>query len=251
MSIKVIFHKDFYRAYTSDPAAETGRMEAIVAAIQSRADFINAEPATLDQLRAAHSIDHIESVKIERVYDIAALAAGGAIQAARIGLTEPAFALIRPPGHHASHSSCWGFCYFNNMSVALMALKNEGLISTAFVLDFDLHFGDGNANILGHEPWVEILNPAARTRDGYIKEIEERLRGLKVDMIGISAGFDHHEEDWGGLLKTQDYKTMGRMVRDAALACSGGCFAILEGGYNHNVLGKNVLALLRGLEPGL
>ena len=169
----------------------------------------------------------------------------------RIGLTEPAFALIRPPGHHASRSSCWGFCYFNNMSVALMALKNEGLISTAFVLDFDLHFGDGNVNILGHEPWVQILNPTARTRDGYIKEVEERLSGLKVDMIGISAGFDHHVDDWGGLLETQDYETMGRMVRDTARACGGGCFAILEGGYNHSVLGKNVLALLRGLEPGL
>ncbi len=249
--MKVIFHEDFYREYTDDPAAEPGRMEAIVMALQGKVDFITLQPATPDQLRGAHSIDHIESVKIERVYDIAALAAGGAIQAARIGLTEPAFALIRPPGHHASANSCWGFCYFNNMAVALTALKNEGLIQTAFVLDFDLHNGDGTINILGHEPWVNILNPEPRTRDGYIKVIEERLSGLKADIIGVSAGFDHHVDDWGGLLETQDYETMGRMVRDAAQACGGGCFAILEGGYNHGVLGKNVLALLRGLEPGL
>ena len=249
--MKVIFHDNFYREYTSDPAAEPGRMEAIVAAIQNKVDFITAEPATLEQLRAAHSIDHIETVQLERLYDIAALAAGGAIQACRFGLTEPAFALIRPPGHHASRSSCWGFCYFNNMSVALTALKNEGLIQTAFVLDFDLHNGDGTINILGHTDWVRILNPVTRTREGYIKEVEETLSGLKVDIIGISAGFDHHVDDWGGLLETQDYETMGRMVRDTAQACSGGCFAILEGGYNHSVLGKNVLALLRGLEPGL
>jgi acetoin utilization deacetylase AcuC-like enzyme len=249
--MKVVFHKDFYRDYTEDPAAEPGRMEAIVAALQGRVAFVTAEPATCEQLRGAHSVDHIESVKREGVYDIAALAAGGAIQAARIGLSEPAFALIRPPGHHASASSCWGFCYFNNMAVALMALKHEGLIQTAFVLDCDLHNGDGTINILGHTGWVRILNPAARTRDGYIKEIQEQLSGLQVDMIGISAGFDHHEDDWGGLLATQDYETMGRMVRDAARACGGGCFAVLEGGYNHSVLGTNVLALLRGLEPGL
>jgi acetoin utilization deacetylase AcuC-like enzyme len=226
-------------------------MEAVVKALQGKVGFIDAEPATLDQLRAAHSIDHIESVKLERVYDIAALAAGGAIQAARIGLKEPAFALIRPPGHHASRSSCWGFCYFNNMSVALMALKNEGLINTAFVLDFDLHYGDGNVNILGTEPWVQILNPGGRTREDYIKEVHKQLSGIKADMIGISAGFDHHVDDWGGLLETQDYETMGRMVRDAAQASGGGCFAILEGGYNHSVLGRNVLALLKGLEPKL
>ena len=137
------------------------------------------------------------------------------------------------------------------MAVTLTALKNEGLINTAFVLDFDLHNGDGTINILGSTDWVQILNPLTRIRDGYIKEIKERLSGLKVDMIGISAGFDHHKDDWGGLLETQDYETMGRMVRDTARACGGGCFAILEGGYNHSVLGKNVLALLKGLEPGL
>jgi acetoin utilization deacetylase AcuC-like enzyme len=249
--MKVVFHENFCKQYTSDPAAEPGRMEAVVQALKNKVEFITAEPATLDQLRAAHSIDHIESVKLERVYDIAALAAGGALQAARIGLSEPAFALIRPPGHHASRSSCWGFCYFNNMSVALYALKNEGLIKTAFVLDFDLHYGDGNVNILGHEDWVMLLNPQATTREGYIKEVEKILSDTKADIIGISAGFDHHENDWGGLLKTQDYETMGRMVRDTAKAGGGGCFGILEGGYNHMVLGQNVLALLRGLQPGL
>jgi acetoin utilization deacetylase AcuC-like enzyme len=86
-------------------------------------------------------------VRQEGLYDIAALAAGGAIQAARLGLETPAFGAIRPPGHHASSDSCWGFCYFNNMAVALLTLKDEGLIETATILDFDLHYGDGNVNI--------------------------------------------------------------------------------------------------------
>ena len=67
-------------------------------------------------------------------------------------------------------------------------------------------------------------------------------------MIAVSAGFDNHEADWGGLLKTEDYEYMGELVRDAARRNNGGGFGILEGGYNHNVLGKNVLAFIQGLE---
>jgi acetoin utilization deacetylase AcuC-like enzyme len=70
---------------------------------------------------------------------------------------------------------------------------------------------------------------------------------MKVVFIGISAGFDNHRQDWGGLLTTGDYFEMGRMVREAARRCNGGCFAILEGGYNADVLGENVLALIEGL----
>jgi acetoin utilization deacetylase AcuC-like enzyme len=110
--MKVIFHEDFYRVYTSDPAAAAGRMEAIVEEIEPRAEYISAEPATEEQIALAHDTRHIESVRNSGLYDMAALAAGGAIQAATIGLTEPCFGLIRPPGHHASADSCWGFCHW-------------------------------------------------------------------------------------------------------------------------------------------
>jgi len=69
-----------------------------------------------------------------------------------------------------------------------------------------------------------------------------------ADIIGISAGFDNHREDWGGVLSTDNYREMGRMVRNASRNSGGGCFAILEGGYNHGVLGQNVMALIEGLE---
>jgi acetoin utilization deacetylase AcuC-like enzyme len=68
-----------------------------------------------------------------------------------------------------------------------------------------------------------------------------------VDMIGLSAGFDNHVDDWGGLLNTEDYRDIGRMVREAADRRGAGCFGILEGGYNHAVLGRNVMALIEGL----
>lgn len=246
--MKVFFHSDFYEVYTSDPAASAGRMEAIVEALGGYADFVEPRPATKDELHAVHSPFHVEHVKQIGLYDIAALAAGAAIQAAETGLTEPCFGLIRPPGHHASAEDAWGFCYFNNMAAALTALKASGKIKSAFILDFDLHYGDGNVNILSHLPWVSILNPATVDRSGYLEEVRSALTAFHGDVIGVSAGFDHHVEDWGGLLTTEDYHEMGAMVREAALKNTAGSFGILEGGYNHDVLGRNVLAFLQGLD---
>lgn len=245
--MKVTFHEDFYTVYTHDPAAAAGRMEAIVNVIEPQIELITAEPASEDTISAVHTTSHINSVKNEGIYDVASLAAGGAVQAARIGLQEPAFGLIRPPGHHASSHSCWGFCYFNNMAIALTTLKNKNLIKKAFVLDIDLHYGDGTVNILNSKDWVTICNPSTRSRKAYIRGVEQVLSGVQVDIIGISAGFDQHVDDWGGLLTTDDYHTIGVMVKKAAQANGGGCFAILEGGYNHSVLGHNVRALLDGL----
>ncbi len=245
--IKVYFHRRFYDEYTSDPAAESGRMEAIVEAVEPIAEIIECQPAAEEDLRAVHSRQHIEHVRRQGLYEISALAAGGAVQAALSALETPSFALIRPPGHHASASSCWGFCYFNNMAVSLYHLKQKNLIERAFVLDFDLHFGDGSVNIMEHDTWVEILNPESRGREAYLAEVRSRLAATQADMIAVSAGFDHHINDWGGLLYTDDYRTMGSWVRETARRNGGGCYGLLEGGYNHNVLGENVRAFLEGL----
>lgn len=245
--MKVYFHPEFYKEYTSDPAAEAGRMEAIIEAVTPFVDIVHCLPASEEDILAAHTRGHIEQVQRKGVYEIAALAAGGAIQAATAGLQEPSFALIRPPGHHASADSCWGFCYFNNMAVSLCHLRANHCFRQAFILDFDFHFGDGNVNILGAEPWVEILNPETAKRSRYLEEVEKALANTTADIIAVSAGFDHHVNDWGGLLYTADYKLMGEWVRMSALRNGGGCYGIMEGGYNHKVLGENVLAFLKGL----
>lgn len=249
--MKVVFHKDFYQVYTSDPASAGGRMEAIVEVIKDDVEFITAVPATEADITMVHEKVHIDAVRHEGLYSIAALAAGGATQAATLGLEKPSFGLIRPPGHHASSASAWGFCYFNNMAIALALLKKQKKIHTAYVLDIDLHYGDGTVNILEDKKWVTVHNVGAGTRNAYLDEIAREMDQCHADIIGICAGFDNHQDDWGGLLLTSDYQEIGKMVRKTAIRLGSGCFGILEGGYNHQVLGVNVRALIEGLSADL
>ncbi|MFP4039173.1 MAG: histone deacetylase family protein [Desulfosudaceae bacterium] len=245
--MKVIFHSDFYQVYTSDPAAAKGRMEAIVREIGPHVEFVEAACADHDEVAAVHTEAHIDEVRRAGLYPIALLAAGGAVQAAETGLTEPCLALIRPPGHHASADAAWGFCYFNNMAVAVTSLRHRGLIRTAFILDIDLHYGDGTVNILGHREDITVHNVEAMKRTAYLEEVGRVLDDCRADIIGVSAGFDNHRQDWGSVLETEDYQEIGRLAATAAARNKGGCFAVLEGGYNHDILGRNVLALIRGM----
>lgn len=248
--MKVIFHRRFYEVYTSDPAAAPGRMEAMVKALEKEFEFIEPQPASERDLERVHGRQHIQSVKSEpQVYEVGLLAAGGAIQAAEMACEgEPAFALIRPPGHHASPHSCWGFCYFNNIAIAIKRLLHEEKIKRAFILDFDLHYGDGTANTFAGNSAVTYFHPEGAQRQTFLNSIEQNLgRDNDYDLIAISAGFDRHEEDWGGLLKTEDYHSIGQWAKEFSFEnCQGRRFGVLEGGYNHSVLGKNVKSFLQG-----
>lgn len=246
--MKVITHQDFCQVYTHDPAAVPGRIEVIMEAI--RGEFPWEEegyPAGAEDIAGVHSESHVKGVSRQGLYNIAALAAGTSIEAALIGMSEPCFALIRPPGHHASADSAWGFCYFNNMAIALEHLRRAGRIRTAYVLDFDMHYGDGTVSILRDRGYVAIHNPDADDRLTYLQQVSKHLASARADIIGVSAGFDNHMLDWGGLLLTEDYQTLGGMIRATCDRLGIGCFAVLEGGYNQQVLGQNVLAFLRGL----
>ena len=245
--MKVLFHPDFYEVYTSDPAAAEGRMEAIVEAIQKSVEFVVPSPATEAEIALSHSTQHIQTVKKQWLFPIAALAAGAAIQTALAGLNAPSFGLIRPPGHHASTGSAWGFCYFNNMAIAFLTLQKQHKINSGYILDIDMHFGDGTANILKDNNDIIVHNIETEDRKEFIQEVADEMAHCKADLIGISAGFDNHVDDWGGVLTTEDYRHIGQLVCSAAKRNGGGCFGILEGGYNHEVLGGNVLALINGL----
>ena len=77
------------------------------------------------------------------------------------------------------------------------------------------------------ESYCSEYNPTESDPNKYLKHVEEMLPD-DADIIGISAGFDNHKEDWGGVLSTDNYREMERMVRNASRKSGGGCFAILE-----------------------
>ncbi|MFX1499005.1 MAG: histone deacetylase family protein [Promethearchaeota archaeon] len=256
--MNIVFHERYYNPnYAVDPAASPGRLEGIINLMKSKSEyaFIKPESATEEDILRAHTERHLRYVKQEPLlFELASLAAGGAILAAEEGYRgTPTFAVIRPPGHHASADSCWGFCYFNNISISLLKLYSEAKIKSAFVLDFDLHTGDGNINILTNREdnfQVKILNPSSNSPTGYIKEVETYMDQLKdIDIFVASAGFDQGIDDWGHLLYPRDYTELGRLMKEySEKLCKGRRYALLEGGYNHGVLPKNVESFCQGLK---
>jgi acetoin utilization deacetylase AcuC-like enzyme len=253
--LKIVFNDVFYNSdYSNDGASESGRMESIMNVIKSETKYqiINNNAADYSDIIRVHDSEYITSIqKIQALYDMSLLSAGGAIKASQIAMdSEPAFACIRPPGHHAYKSSGWGYCNFCNMAIALKKLKNEGRISSAFILDFDAHTGDGTIDCLSDWKEVKILNPMADNRDKYIDLIEEYFKTIEyVDIIAVNAGFDIYEKDMGRKLTTFDFYRIGY---DLKLLCKrlghNRRFAILEGGYYQPDLGKNVLSFCQGFE---
>jgi acetoin utilization deacetylase AcuC-like enzyme len=256
--MKIVFHEKYYNSnYAMDPAASSGRLEGIMHLLSENPNYeiIIPKPALKEDILRAHTERHYNYVKRDQLlYDLASLAAGGALLAAEEAYNGiPSFAVIRPPGHHASADSCWGFCYFNNIAISLLKLYSDKKIKSAFVLDFDLHTGDGNINILQHRNddfRVKILNPDSSGRAAYMKEVEEYMKKLSnIDIFVASAGFDQGIEDWGHLLHPDDYFELGKLMKEySTKLCKGRRYALLEGGYNHMVLPKNVEFFCNGLE---
>ncbi len=253
--MKIVFHEDFYSPdYPPDAASASGRMESIMDALKTESSYAIVQPrkASYKDIALAHTQEYIAAIeKKSRIYNVALLAAGGAVSASEIAFKgEPSFACIRPPGHHASRSSGWGYCIFCNMGIALLKLKNAGLINSAFVLDFDTHTGDGTVDVLSEWKEVKILNPMADNNKDYIKNIENYISNSPdVDIIGVCAGFDGYEKDVGRKLKTFDFYVIGRLMKNLAKRMGHRRrFAVLEGGYYQRDLGKNVLSFCHGFE---
>ncbi len=249
--LRVIYHDVYLTDYPTASCEMPHRVQSIMSVLKQHYEILRPSPAMDEDILKVHTQSILRSVKSDvDLFEAAATAAGGAIMAAELACGgQPSFACVRPPGHHASPASHWGFCFFNNVAISIERLLRKRMISQALILDIDLHFGDGTDNFFTGRKNVVVANIQENYREMFLKNVDQALSSNDYDIIAISAGFDRHVEDWGGTLKTEDYFTIGRAVRDYAVSkCDGRYFAVLEGGYNIDVLGENALALCQGMD---
>ena len=258
------------------------RVTAMIERIQEiglwdQVTHLPARDATEDELRLAHSADHVKRIRAAKPGRIdedtyvnehsvaAAIRAVGGVVAACEAVADGADAtglcLVRPPGHHATPDRAMGFCLFNNVAVAARKLKRR-----VFIIDWDVHHGNGTQDIFWSDPTVFYLSthrwpfwpgtgaasergagnvrnvplPADTTREefleAFVRAVRETAMTFKPDFVLISCGFDAYANDpIGGLnLLPGDFATMTRVVRDLGRPV----VSALEGGYAIDALGR-------------
>jgi acetoin utilization deacetylase AcuC-like enzyme len=242
-----------------------------------------ARPATVDEVLRAHTEPHVAMLRrLDRTtwldpdtivtptsLDGALLAAGGAIEAVERG----AFALVRPPGHHALADRAMGFCLLNNVAVAARFAQAELGIERVAIVDYDVHHGNGTQAIFWDDPSVcfvslhqwpfypgtggpgegneTTLNVPLRAGSGdaeyetaFQELVEPFVRQFEPHLLIVSAGFDAHELDpiAGMRVTYAGFRELSQ--RCAALAPR--IAAVLEGGYNTETLPDCVAAAREG-----
>ncbi len=265
-----------------------------------------APPATAAQLELIHGRQHIERIRElslagggavdadtivgEPSYRAALHAAGGACEMTRALLAGEAtlgFCGVRPSGHHAEPDRAMGFCLFNNVALAAELAIRELGAQRVFILDWDVHHGNGTAEAFrrrrdvlfasihqaGIYPGTGALSDmGSGPGQGYTINLpvpngaEEELwlsllehialpaaRAFEPDLVLISAGFDAHREDplAGCLLEAASFAEMARHVRELAQQLGAPLGVVLEGGYQPSALAgcvRETLAALAGDE---
>jgi len=239
--VKIVYSQKYENRYPANPVEGPDRVRLPSVELGKLGYVFNdPKPASLAQISKVHGKEHIDRVILCGHFEAASLAAGGAICAAELAMQgEPTFALVRPPGHHAAANRAWGMCYFNNMAIAIKNIRPRA--KKALIIDIDLHFGDGTVSIFRGDSNVKIVNPWSvdenfeylnMDESRYLVQVEEAFLDFDYDIVGVSAGFDTYLEDWGGLLKIEDYRKIGKAIREGEEKYGGRRFAVLEGGYH-------------------
>jgi len=242
-------------------------------------EFLEPTPASEDDLLRVHDTDYVWNVKkslvddpdtpaYDNIFEFARLSAGGAILAAKVG----GFSIMRPPGHHAGRNGAAlgaytrGFCYFNNIAVAVKHLDRRTLI-----LDIDGHHGNGTQEIfLGDKkvtyvslhrhpnyPGTGVVSegnclnfplPPDCGDEEHIKTLDKALSLVdveKFEVVAVSAGFDSHVGDLASLgLTEKGYREIGKRIARLKKYT----FFVLEGGYQGESVGKDINTLIKAYE---
>lgn len=232
--------------------------------------------APLALVEKAHTENHMLNMRSEPYREVALLSAGSVIMAAELvasGNAETAFAYTGTAGHHASKGSCWGFCYFNDVAITIIRLRELGL-KRFLIIDVDPHFGDGTRNFFGDDPDVFHINfhagssnefdsemnnydfgigYGATDRD-FLEALEQALKlpaNFDYQMCFVIFGHDSHKDDYGGFdFSLKAYPRMTQMVMDTVK--DKGLVFVLSGGSNVEVAKTaitDVISVLAGRWP--
>ena len=271
----IIFHDPHCMEYSAPGHPERPeRITRTVPLLKDRHrnwEWRESRSATSEELLRAHSRQHIDQVKnppgdfdldtpaIPKIYDYALKSAGAGIEAGRSALkAEPAFSLMRPPGHHATRDRAMGFCYFSTIAIAALdALENRA--TRVAIWDFDAHHGNGTEAIVANNPGIRFASihqfpayPGTGAKsfaniDNYpvapetprkehvdvAKRALDKLLSFKPSLILVSAGFDAYARDplVQMTLEREDFATFGEWLSKIDIPVA----AILEGGYSNDL----------------
>ena len=244
--ITTFYSPIFLRDYPTVDCEAPERVSAIHSEVAELVIFLEPELCNIEDLRLCHTDSVLASVqRYSEVFEVARVSAGAAIAAAERCFKGPTFSLARPPGHHAGRNFNGGFCFFNNIALAVQKLLTANRIGSALIVDIDLHYGNGTFDIFKDDQRVTFRNISAPSRTEFLSNLDNALEDAAgYDIVGCSAGFDTYVHDWGALLFTQDFKTIGSKITSS----NPHVFFVLEGGYYVTDLGRNVHSFLQGIQ---
>jgi len=267
--------------------------------IEEKLTCLPSRPALLEELEMIHTTEYISYVKSKaekgggwldpdtvmspKSYEAALYAAGGfmvAVEVVMKGEVDSAFALVRPPGHHAIHDRAMGFCIFNNVAIAAKFALSKFSLNRVLIADFDVHHGNGTQDAFYADPkvlyfsthqypfypgtgWMDETGTgegegttvnfpmaAGWGDEEYLRAFNEVLvpvaRRFQPQLILVSAGFDAHWADHLAMMRVsvKGFAQMVMILKElAAELCQGRLVFTLEGGYNLRVVTSSIKAV--------